>query len=433
MISWAKPGPSSRMTSDHVVPSTSATRSSTRVVGEIDGVFQQVAEPIGDGRVAREDTARRMPLAGASRPDGRRRSRHREPRSGATISSIITDSLRRANMSSVCARGWRAARGFRGSARLADQEIDILRMRTRRSGIPRFSSLATSAMVASGVPSSWAAAAASPSSAESCCSRASTISVAASAVRHLPRFLGDAARIERREHARRTRSPPTCRRYRAAAAPAGAAPSRAAAGGRWRGRSRSASASPPSHSVHLRRQGRRRHRHRHEEQEGERIFEPAGEIEQHRQLHDVVAEKQAVACARASRTLDRQRRVRKILSQADSAMTARHQPSGSGKPRPEGTTSTAPVWPNTASQRRRTRVCSRSRLAGGIGFRHGRSSAAPPSRREWSEWLERLTITALRRLDAAASAFKTAAIFATLRPCPPPGRCSLPHACRSPR
>ena len=32
----------------------------------------------------------------------------------------------------------------------------------------------------------------------------------------------------------------------------------------------------------------------------------------------------------------------------------------------------------------------------------GRSSAAPPSRAEWSEWLERLTITALRRLAAAA-------------------------------
>ncbi len=54
--------------------------------------------------------------------------------------------------------------------------------------------------------------------------------------------------------------------------------------------------------------------------------------------------------------LERQRSVKKMLSQADSAMTARHQPKGSGKPKTRLTLRTAAVCPATASQRSLTSV-----------------------------------------------------------------------------
>ena len=172
MISGAKPGPSSLM----VTATSSSLQSAVdldAVVREIDRVLEQIAEPVEDRRIARAHRRRRIVLP------GRRRWRCRNcgaapppPRSAPTAACGRT--ARRSTVRSAC-------RGCRGSAAPARAAACTSSTCGESASSARSSSLAITEMVDSGVPSSWAAAAASPSSCDRCCSRASTSSVAASA------------------------------------------------------------------------------------------------------------------------------------------------------------------------------------------------------------------------------------------------------------
>ena len=145
------------------------------VAREIDGIFQDVADAIEDRRIARAD---RLLAAGDRDPhlDGDAEIAMRRHR--------LLDQRR--ELHAVERRAGRRQLGDLGqdvaaALRLLAQGLDVAGRVGPLPASVRSSSRETSTMVDSGVPSSCAAAAASPSSWVRCCSRASTSSVAASA------------------------------------------------------------------------------------------------------------------------------------------------------------------------------------------------------------------------------------------------------------
>ena len=123
--------------------------------------------------------------------------------------------------------------------------------------------------------------------------------------RHLARFFGDMAGIDRREDdAAQDRRPHAADiELRQLQCLPGIPGQRQMIDGK---EGRAAKGDDAERRCPAQRQRRGRDRHRHEEEEGEGIFEPAGEIEQHRQLQDVIGEKEAcelrpkAACSSAS-------------------------------------------------------------------------------------------------------------------------------------
>ena len=156
--------------------------------------------------------------------------------------------------------------------RLAVEKRDVVGMAARRRPSRARVRVATRAMVASGVPSSCAAAAASPSSAERCCSRASTISVALRARGELPGLLGDAEGVDAGEGAGRDQRHPDADRYRSSGSDSACArvPGKGqVADGEHR---RDHDDDRAEEHGRQRRKRRRRDDHRDEEEDGERVL-----------------------------------------------------------------------------------------------------------------------------------------------------------------
>ena len=173
MISGAKPGPSSLMiTATFVVGPVGGDLDP--LVREIDRVLQQVAEPVEDRRIARADRRRHRLV--------RQRNVDRDAEIAVRRDHLLDQRGQRQRSNGSPLRQLRRAwPGCRGSAAPARAAACTSSACGEFGSIARSSSFAITEMVESGVPSSCAAAAASPSSCDRCCSRASTSSVAASA------------------------------------------------------------------------------------------------------------------------------------------------------------------------------------------------------------------------------------------------------------
>ena len=158
MISGGKPEPSSAMTTVTVIGRPEAVDLDL-LAREIDGVFQDVAEAVEDRRIARADR-----LAGIVLGD-RDLDRDAHGRDAApTTSSIRAESFMRSNGSPGAGSSVSLLEDHPAALRLLAQQADVLGMAAKSGSISRSSSRATTRMVESGVPSSWAAAAARPSS-----------------------------------------------------------------------------------------------------------------------------------------------------------------------------------------------------------------------------------------------------------------------------
>ena len=108
---------------------------------------------------------------------------------------------------------------------------------------------------------------------------------------------------------------------------------------------RTTTANTPSSSVMRARQRRRRDQHRAEQQKRKWIFQSAGEVEQRRQLGDVEAEQIGGALGLEPLRVPGSSTRSAILSNAESAITANEDHSGTSNSRPKCTTRTAANWP----------------------------------------------------------------------------------------
>ena len=173
-----------------------------RVAGEVDGVLDQVAEPVDDaGPALAHRLVRRRPSTPSS---GWARDDQASSVEAAIGLGGLVDQLRDAHARVQRIGLARAARQLAQDLPAAHglrlQQRDVVGESARPAAASRASSLVTSVMVASGVPSSCAAAAARPSSACSCCSRASTSLGGGQRIRHLPRLLGQPPDVQREKH-----------------------------------------------------------------------------------------------------------------------------------------------------------------------------------------------------------------------------------------
>ena len=182
--------------------------------------------------------------------------------SGAVESEASLERMSRQRSDCARIRRMSSARGSSGASSLA-------------------SSCATSAIVASGVPSSCAAAAARPSSAERCCSRCSTSSVAGERIGELPRLLArrgtrrSAMKSERADE-RHPHAADIVQRHVEGLARETTAAARA----RRRATVVAASVIAPSRNVLSGGSVVAETMHRPEQQDGERVLQPAGQVEQ---------------------------------------------------------------------------------------------------------------------------------------------------------